>query len=62
MNNNTYLKYEREAIEKIKDLEKEKILYEEFEMIINEKSQKEFQENELKNLTDLIDRYILSEN
>ena len=24
MNNNTYLKYEREAIEKIKDLEKEK--------------------------------------
>lgn len=62
MNNNTYLKYEREAIEKIKDLEKEKILYEDFEMIINEKSQKEFQENELKNLTDLIDRYILSEN
>ena len=62
MNNNTYLKNKKEAIEKIKDLEKEKILYEDFEMIINEKSQKEFQENELKNLTDLIDRYILSEN
>ncbi len=62
MNNNTYLKYEREAIEKIKELEIEKQLFEDFENNINEINQKEFQENELKNLTDLIDRYILSEN
>ena len=61
LNNNTYLKYERDTIEKIKELEKEKKLFEEFENIIKEKNQTEFQENELKNLTDLIDRYILSE-
>ena len=61
-NNNTYLKYEREAIEKIKELEIEKNIFEDFEKIINEKNQTEFQEEELKNLTDLIDRYILSEN
>ncbi len=62
MNNNTYLKYEREAIEKINELEKDKKSFEDFERNINEINQKEFQENELKNLTDLIDRYILSEN
>ena len=61
-NNNTYLKYEREAIEKIKQLEKDQKLFEDFQNNINEKNQKEFQESELKNLTDLIDRYILSEN
>ena len=61
-NNNTYLKYEREAIEKIKELEIEKKIFEDFEKNINEKNQKDFQEEELKNLTDLIDRYILSEN
>ena len=61
-NNNTYLKYEREAIEKIKELEIEKIKFENFEKKINENNQKDFQESELKNLTDLIDRYILSEN
>ena len=61
-NNNTYLKYEREAIKKIKQLEIEKKLFEDFEYIINEKSKIDFQETELKNLTDLIDRYILSEN
>ena len=61
LNNNTYLKYERDTIEKIKELEKEKKLFEEFENIIKEKNQTEFQESELKNLTDLIDRYILSE-
>ena len=61
-NNNTYLKYEREAIEKIKQLENDQKLFEDFQNNINEKNQKEFQESELKNLTDLIDRYILSEN
>ena len=61
-NNNTYLKYEREAIEKIKELEKAKKLFEDFETEINEKTKIDFKENELKNLTDLIDRYILSEN
>ena len=61
-NNNTYLKYEREAINKIKELEIEKKLFEEFESKISEKSNIDFQESELKNLTDLIDRYILSEN
>ena len=61
-NNNTYLKYEREAINKIKELEIEKKLFEEFESKITEKSNLDFQESELKNLTDLIDRYILSEN
>ena len=62
MNNNTYLKYEREAIKKIKQLEIEKKLFEDFENTINEKNKIDFQESELKNLTDLIDRYILSEN
>ena len=61
-NNNTYLKYEREAINKIRELEIEKKLFEEFESKISEKSNIDFQESELKNLTDLIDRYILSEN
>ena len=61
-NNNTYLKYEREAIKKIKQLEIEKKLFEDFENTINEKNKIDFQESELKNLTDLIDRYILSEN
>ena len=61
-NNNTYLKYEREAIKKIKQLEIEKKLFEDFENSINEKSKIDFKESELKNLTDLIDRYILSEN
>ena len=61
-NNNTYLKYERDTIEKIKELEKEKKRFEDFQNEINEKSQVEFKDNELKNLTDLIDRYILSEN
>ena len=61
-NNNTYLKYEREAIEKIKELEKAKKLFEDFETEINEKTKIDFKENELKNLTALIDRYILSEN
>ena len=61
-NNNTYLKYEREAIKKIRELEIEKKLFEEFESKISEKSNLDFQESELKNLTDLIDRYILSEN
>ena len=61
-NNNTYLKYERETNEKIKELEKEKKLFEEFENNVNELTKIDFKENELKNLTDLIDRYILSEN
>ena len=63
LNNNTYLQYERIAIQKIKELEKEKILvFDQFENNIDNKQKKEFQESELKNLTDLIDRYILSEN
>ena len=62
LNNNTYLKYERIAIQKIKELENEKILYENFENNIEKMHEKKFEENELKNLTDLIDRYILSEN
>ena len=61
LNHHTYLKYEREAIEKIKELEKEKIYFDEFEKKINEDNKNEFHENELNNLTDLIDRYILSE-
>ena len=61
LNHHTYLKYEREAIEKIKELEKEKAFFEEFEKTINENNKKEFQEKELNNLTELIDRYILSE-
>ena len=61
-NNNTYLKYERDAIEKIKELEKERKAFEEFENNVNEEIKIDFKENELKNLTDLIDRYILSEN
>ena len=60
--NNTYLKYERDTIEKIKELEKDKKLFEDFENSMGERSQINFKENELKNLTDLIDRYILSEN
>ena len=62
LNNNTYLKYERIANQKIKELENEKLLFEEFENNIEKMHEKEFKENELKNLTDLIDRYILSEN
>ena len=61
-NNNTYLKYEREAIEKIKELEKDKKSFEEFENNVIEQIKVDFKENEIKNLTDLIDRYILSEN
>ena len=62
LENNTYLKYERIANQKIKELENEKILFEDFENNIEKMHEKEFNENELKNLTDLIDRYILSEN
>ena len=62
LNNNTYLKYERIAIQKIKELESEKIIYENFENNIEKMHEKEFEESELKNLTDLIDRYILSDN
>ncbi len=62
LNNNTYLQYERKTMEKIKELEKEKKLFEEFENNVNELTKIDFKENELKNLTDLIDRYILSEN
>ena len=62
LNNNTYLKYERIANQKIKELENEKILFEDFENNIEKMNEKEFNETELKNLTDLIDRYILSEN
>ena len=62
LNNNTYLKYERIANQKIKELENEKLLFEDFENNIEKMHEKEFKENELKNLTDLIDRYILSEN
>ena len=61
-NSNTYLKYERDTIEKIKELEKERKAFEEFENNVNEEIKIDFKENELKNLTDLIDRYILSEN
>ena len=60
--NNIYLKYERDTIEKINELEKEKKIFEDFEKEIEEKSKIDFKESELKNLTDLIDRYILSEN
>ena len=62
LENNTYLKYERIANQKIKELENEKLLFEDFENNIEKMHEKEFKENELKNLTDLIDRYILSEN
>ena len=62
LENNTYLKYERIANQKIKELENEKILFEDFENNIEKMNEKEFNETELKNLTDLIDRYILSEN
>ena len=62
LNNNTYLQYERKTIEKIKDLEKEKKLFEKFEINIDNMYKNEFKESELKDLTDLIDRYILPEN
>ncbi len=62
LNNNTYLQYERSANQKIKELEKEKKLFEEFENNIDNMYKKEFEESEIKDLTDLIDRYILSEN
>ena len=62
LNNNTYLQYERKTMEKIKELEKEKKLFEEFEANIEDMHKKEFEEKELKDLTDLIDRYILTEN
>ena len=62
LNNNTYLQYERKTIEKIKDLEKEKKLFEEFETNMDNMYKNEFKESELKDLTDLIDRYILPEN
>ena len=62
MNNNSYLIYERIANQKIKELEKEKILFEDFEYNIEKMQEIEFKESELKNLTDLIDRYILSDN
>ena len=62
LNNNTYLQYERRANQKIKELENEKKLFEEFENNIDNMYKKEFEESEIKDLTDLIDRYILSEN
>ena len=62
LNNNTYLQYERKTIEKIKDLEKEKKLFEEFEANMDNMYKNDFKESELKDLTDLIDRYILPEN
>ena len=62
LNNNTYLQYERKTIEKIKELENEKKLFEEFEANVDNMYKKEFEERELKDLTDLIDRYILTEN
>ena len=62
LNNNTYLQYERKMIEKIKELENEKKLFEEFEANIDNMYKKQFEESELKDLTELIDRYILSEN
>ena len=62
LKNNTYLQYERKTIEKIKELEKEKKLFEEFEANMDNLYKNEFKESELKDLTDLIDRYILPEN
>ena len=62
LNNNSYLIYERISNQKIKELEKEKILFEDFEYNIEKMQEIEFKESELKNLTDLIDRYILSDN
>ena len=62
LNNNTYLQYEKKADEKIKGLEVEKKLFEEFEVNKDNMYKKEFEESELKDLTDLIDRYILQEN
>ena len=62
LNNNTYLQYERKTIERIKELEKEKKLFEEFEANMDNLYKNEFKESELKDLTDLIDRYILPEN
>ena len=62
LNNNSYLIYERIANQKIKELEKEKILLEDFEYNIEKMQEIEFKESGLKNLTDLIDRYILSDN
>ena len=62
LNNNSYLIYERIANQKIKELEKEKILFEDFEYNIEKMQEIDFKDSELKNLTDLIDRYILSEN
>ena len=61
LNNNTYLQYERKTIEKIKELEKGKKLFEEFEGNMDNMYKNEFKESELKDLTDLIDRYILPE-
>ena len=62
LKNNTYLQYERKTIERIKELEKEKKLFEEFEANMDNLYKNEFKESELKDLTDLIDRYILPEN
>ena len=62
LNNNTYLAYERQTIDKIKDLEKEKYLFEELENNLTEMQKIKFDEKEIQNLTELIDRYILSDN
>ena len=53
LNNNTYLQYERKTMEKIKELEKEKKLFEEFEANMDNLYKNEFKESELKDLTNL---------
>ena len=61
-NNNTYLKYERKMIEKLKQLDKDKTSFENYENEINNRKRTDLNASELKQLTELIDRYILSEN
>ena len=61
-NNNTYLKYERKMNEKLKQLDKDKTSFENYENEINNRKRTDLNASELKQLTELIDRYILSEN
>ena len=61
-NNNTYLKYERKMIDKLKQLDKDKTSFENYENEINNRKRTDLNASELKQLTELIDRYILSEN
>ena len=61
-NNNTYLQYEKKMIDKLEQLDKDKTNFENYEYEINNRKRTDLNSSELKQLTELIDRYILSEN